>query len=127
MFHFTHQRVSANRTDLEQLGLKLQSILSIICKYRENDGLSALDYRVENFCLYVGSSICPYPACLTLLRAINLQIDAVEKLHDNSLWTRTLQSTKDAETVLKASRNISSLCDIFQVSFSHHGHGCLLH
>ena len=52
-FYITHQRVSANRTDLEQLGVKLQSILSIIRKYRENDGLRALDYRVENFCLYV--------------------------------------------------------------------------
>ena len=58
--------------------------------------------------------------CLTLLiifRAIDLQIDAVEKLYDNSLWTRTLKGTKDADTVLKVFRNISSLCDIFQVSF----------
>jgi hypothetical protein len=54
--HFAHQRVSANRTDLEQLGVKLQSILSIISKYRDYGGLSALDHRVENFCLYVGSS-----------------------------------------------------------------------
>ena len=59
-FHFAHQRVSANRTDLEQLEVKLQSILSIISKYRENDGLRALDYRIEKFCLYVGSSFCPY-------------------------------------------------------------------
>src|SRR5882762_5097602 len=51
-FHFVHQRVSANRTDLEQLGVK-QYMLSIISKYRENGGLRALDYRVENFCLYV--------------------------------------------------------------------------
>jgi hypothetical protein len=56
---FTHQRVSANRTDLEQLGVKLQSILSIISKYREHGGLRALDHRVEIFCLYVGSSFCP--------------------------------------------------------------------
>ena len=60
-----------------------------------------------------------------LFRAINLQIDAVEKLHGNSLWTRTLQGTKDADTVLKVFRNISSLCDIFQVSILHHGQGCL--
>ena len=46
-----YQRVSANRTDLEQLGVKLQSTLSIISKYRENGGLRALDYRVEKFCL----------------------------------------------------------------------------
>ena len=60
-----------------------------------------------------------------LLRAINLQIDAVEKLHGNSLWTRTLKGTKDADTVLKVFRNISSLCDVFQVSISYHGQGCL--
>ena len=53
MILIAYQRVSANRTDLEQLGVKLQSILSIISKYRENGGLRALDYRVEKFCLYV--------------------------------------------------------------------------
>ena len=53
MILIAYQRVSANRMDLEQLGVKLQSILSIISKYRENGGLRALDYRVEKFCLYV--------------------------------------------------------------------------
>ena len=58
-FHFAHQRVSANRMDLERLGVKLQSIISTISRYRENGGIRALDYRVEKFCLYVGSSFCP--------------------------------------------------------------------
>ena len=58
---FSHQRVSANRTDLEQLEVKLQSILSIISKYRENGGLRALDYRVKNFCRYVASLFCSRP------------------------------------------------------------------
>ena len=57
MILISHQRVSANRTDLELLGVKLQSILSIISKYRENGALRALDYRVEKFCLYVESSV----------------------------------------------------------------------
>ena len=52
-----------------------------------------------------------------LPRAIDLEIDAVQALHGKSLWIRTLEGTKDADTVLKAFRNISSLCDIFQVSF----------
>ena len=60
-FHITHQRISANKADLEQLGVKLHSILSIISKYKENGGLRALDYRVEKFCLYVR-----YPFCLSL-------------------------------------------------------------
>ena len=58
-FHITYQRVSANSTDLEQLRVKLQSILSIISQYRDNGGLRALDYRVKKFCLYVESSFCP--------------------------------------------------------------------
>ena len=120
-----HQRVSSNRTDLEQLGVKLQSILSIISKYRENGGLRALDYRVEKFCLYECLFFCPCLFDAPESRAINLEIDAVEKLYGNSLWTRTLEGTKDADTVLKAFRNISSLCDVFQVSFSHHGQGCV--
>jgi len=53
-----YQRVSANRTDLEQLAMKLQAILSIVDKYRENDDLCTLDYQVENFCLCVGSLPC---------------------------------------------------------------------
>jgi hypothetical protein len=59
MFHFAHKRVSVNRTDLEQLGVKLRSILEIVGKYRENGGLRALDYRVERFCLYVRALFCP--------------------------------------------------------------------
>ena len=46
-------------------------------------------------------------------------------MYGKSLWTRTLEGTKDADTVLKVFRNISSLCDVFQVSFSHHGQGYL--
>jgi hypothetical protein len=119
-FHFTHQRVSANRTDLEQLEAKLQSILSIISKYREYDGLRALDCRIETFCLYVVWVFVlsmPVWHAWILLRAINLEIDAVQEMHGKSLWSRTLQGTKDADTVLKAFRNISSLCDMFQVSY----------
>ena len=60
MFNFAHLTVSADRTDLEQLGVKPQSMLSIISKYRENGGSRALDYRVEKFCQYVGSSFYSY-------------------------------------------------------------------
>src|ERR1700678_2140185 len=65
---------------------------------------------------------------LLLLRAIDLQINAVEKLHGNSLWTRTLEALegrKDANTVLKVFWNISSLRDVFQVKFLDHRQGCL--
>jgi hypothetical protein len=65
------------------------------------------------------STVYVYLTLLNPLRAIDLQINAVQKLHGNSLWTRTLEGTKDADAVLKAFRNISSLCDVFQVSLSH--------
>lgn len=53
---------------------------------------------------------------LTLSRAITLQINIVENLHDNPLRARTIDSTKDADTILKVFRNISNLCEVFQVS-----------
>jgi hypothetical protein len=52
------------------------------------------------------------------LRAINLEKDAVEKLNNKSLLTRTLEGTKDADTVQKKFRNISSLCDVSGELFS---------
>ena len=65
---------------------------------------------------------------LTLSRAITLQINIVEKLHDNPLWARTIDSTKNADTILKVFRDISSLCEVFQVSFSNYllPHGILM-
>ena len=80
------------------------------------------NYRVENFVCTSGLSFCPclFDAPEILLRAIDLQINAVEKLYGNSLWTRTLEGMKDANMVLKVFWNISRLCDVFQVSFSHH-------
>jgi hypothetical protein len=41
----------------------------------------------------------------------------VEKLQKQSRLTRAAVAKKDADTILKALRNISSLCDVFQVSF----------
>jgi hypothetical protein len=49
-------------------------------------------------------------------RALTLQLNAVEELQDHPLLTRTAKGTKDANTILKAFRNISNLCDVFQVS-----------
>jgi len=57
---------------------------------------------------------------LTLSRAITLQMNIIEKLHDNPLWARTIESTKDADTIMKVFRNVSSLCEVFQVSFSNY-------
>lgn len=53
-----------------------------------------------------------------LSSTITLQLDAVENLHDQSLLTRIAEGAKDTDAILKAFRNISSLCNVFQVSFS---------
>ena len=37
-------------------------------------------------------------------------------MHDQSALIRTARPDKDAATILKVFRNISSLCDVFQVS-----------
>jgi len=55
-----------------------------------------------------------------LSRAVALQLKEVEELQDHSLLTRVAEGTKDANSILKAVRNISSLCDVFQVSFSNY-------
>jgi len=53
-----------------------------------------------------------------LSRAITLQLETVNKLQKQSRSTRAALAKKDADTILKALRNINSLCDAFQVSFS---------
>ena len=50
-------------------------------------------------------------------RAMVLQLNLAEKLLKNPLWMRTGQSTKDADMILKVFQNISTLCEVFQVSY----------
>ncbi|KAF8817122.1 hypothetical protein BYT27DRAFT_6945768 [Phlegmacium glaucopus] len=90
--------VSDNKKELEDLKAKLEAIISIVKKYQKHNSLRVLDHRIENFC-----------------QAIALQLKAVEELQDHSLLTRAAEGTKDADTILKAFRNISSLCDVFQI------------
>jgi len=50
-------------------------------------------------------------------RAIIIQMNQAEELLNNPLWMRAGQSGKDADMILKVFRDISSLCEVFQVSF----------
>ena len=54
--------------DLEQLRVKLQSILSIISKNQQNSGLRALDFRLEFFASTL--SLRFVHTCLTLLNLL---------------------------------------------------------
>jgi len=51
-------------------------------------------------------------------RAIVLQLNVVEKWRENPLWIRIVEGTQDFDSILKAFRNVSSLCEVFQVSLS---------
>lgn len=53
-----------------------------------------------------------------LSRALGVQLKTVEALQERSMSTRAALAQKDADAILKALRNIISLCDVFQVSFS---------
>ena len=117
-FLILNQGVLANKQEFEALQAKLEAIKSIVETYQKHDGLGALNHRIDRFCECVGSLSWFYVyVILNASRAITFQKNTVEKLHNNNLLTRAAQSTKDSDTILKAFRNVSSLCDIFQVGF----------
>lgn len=53
-----------------------------------------------------------------LSSAIIIQLKKIEELQKQILLTRAALATRDADTILKTLRSISSLCDVFQVSLS---------
>jgi hypothetical protein len=111
--------VQGNKKELEDLKAKLEAILSIVEKYKEHDGLCALSHRIEIFCESVAFS-CPLLSCLypsMLCSAVTHELDSVKEMQNHSLFSRTAEGTKDADTILKAFRNISNLCERFQVGF----------
>jgi hypothetical protein len=111
--------VQENKEELEDLKEKLEAILSIVKEYRKHKGLHALKHRIDIFCKSVAFS-CPFLSCLypsMLCRAVTHQLESVKEMQMRSLVTRAAESTKDAEKILKAFQDISSLCDRFQVSF----------
>ena len=55
-----------------------------------------------------------------LSSAITIQLKSIEEMQKRSLLACGAEGRKDADTILKAIRNINSLCDTFQVGFSSH-------
>ncbi|KAK7450143.1 hypothetical protein VKT23_013026 [Stygiomarasmius scandens] len=92
------ERVQTNRDALEELKTKLNAFLTIIKKYQKVGLSNALQHRVGTFC-----------------DAMTLQVDAVQDLQNHSLWVRTAEGMKDADKISKAFRNMSILCDAFQM------------
>ena len=70
--------------------------------------------------LSASTSLTTYALTFELLliytRAMTLQVKVVQDLQDHSLSARTAEGTKDADKISKAFRNMSILCDAFQVS-----------
>ncbi|KAJ6626160.1 WD40-repeat-containing domain protein [Mycena sp. CBHHK59/15] len=98
--------VLANRKDLVDLQAKLEAILSIVKMYHKKGAIHALDHRIQMFS-----------------EAIIRQMNEVKNMLDHSLLTRTAERNKDADTILNAYQNISSLCDVFQIDTQLHIEG----
>ena len=105
-----------NKKELEDLKAKLEAILSIVKQYQKQDSLHALRNRIEIFCMFVACSC----SCLYLsmfCSAVTTQLKLIEDMQKHIFLVRGAEVAKDADTILKAIRNINSLCDVFQVGF----------
>ena len=59
--------------------------------------------------------------------AITIQLKSIEDMQKHALLAREAQGTKDADKIMKAIRNIDSLCYVFKVGFrviNKVSHGC---
>ncbi|THU82207.1 hypothetical protein K435DRAFT_872546, partial [Dendrothele bispora CBS 962.96] len=91
-------RVSTNQEELQELEIKLNAIKSIVEKYK-NDGMKNVIYhRIETFC-----------------DAIVAQANTVEELLSRQLLQRIVEASPDADKIKKAFKNMSVLCDVFQM------------
>ena len=80
--------------------------------------LSITELQLSASALFLRSFWVMFDIYHCFRRAIVLQLNVVEKLHNNSLWMRIVEGTRDFDMILKAFRNVSSLCEVFQVSLS---------
>jgi hypothetical protein len=108
--------MSENKQELKDLEAKLQAIISIVEKYKKDGGIDAITHRIEDFTKCIASS-CLSDISHMLSRAITVQLEAVGILQEQSIVAHAVFTQKDANTILKALRNIISLCDIFQVGY----------
>ena len=106
-----------NKKELEHLKAKLEAILSIVKQYQKHDSLRTLGNRIEMFCMSVAFSWFSFFMFIFINSAITTQLKSIEDMQKQSLWARGAEGTKDADMILKAIRNINSLCDVFQVGF----------
>ncbi|KAK7450144.1 hypothetical protein VKT23_013027 [Stygiomarasmius scandens] len=96
--HKIVDRVQTNKEVLGELETKLNAFLLIVKKYQKEGLSDALQHRVRTFC-----------------EAMMHQVEVVQDLQDHSLLVRTAEGTKDADKISKAFRNMSILCDAFQM------------
>ncbi|KAK7452182.1 hypothetical protein VKT23_012285 [Stygiomarasmius scandens] len=96
--HKIVDRVQTNKEVLGELETKLNAFLLIVKKYQEEGLSDALQHRIRTFC-----------------EAMTHQVEVVQDLQDHSLSVRTAEGTKDADKISKAFRNMSILCDAFQM------------
>ncbi|KAK7450166.1 hypothetical protein VKT23_013049 [Stygiomarasmius scandens] len=96
--HKIVDQVQTNKEELGELETKLNAFLLIVKKYQKERLSDTLQHRVRTFC-----------------EAMTLQVEVVQDLQEHSLLVRTAEGTKDAGRISKAFRNMSILCDAFQM------------
>jgi len=88
---------------------------------RKHDSLHALRNRIEIFSTSVAFSWFFFVVFIFINKCfcstITIQLKSIEDMQKHSLLARGAEGKKDADTILKAIRNINSLCDVFQVGF----------
>jgi hypothetical protein len=107
------------KKDLEDLKAKLEAIRSILQQYQKHDSMHALRNRIEIFCRFVAFPCFFLSRLYSLIfcSAITTQLNSIEDMQKNSPLAPGAEGAEGADTMLKAMRNINSLCDAFQVGF----------
>ena len=113
------QTVLDNEKETKDLKEKVKAILSIVKQYQKHDSLHALGNRLEIFCKSVAfhGFFCNVYIHQMFCSAITTQLKPIEDMQKHPLLAREAKGTKDADKILKAIRNIDSLCGVFKVGF----------
>ena len=113
------QTVLDNEKEIKDLKAKVKAILSIVKQYQKHDSLQALGNCLEIFCKSIAfhAFLCNVYIHQMFCSAITTQLKSIEDMQKHPLLDREAKGTKDADKILKAFRNIDSLCEVFQVGF----------
>ena len=114
------QTILDTEKEIENRKAKVKAILLIAVKqYQKHGSLHALRNRLEIFSKSVAfhGFFCNVYIHQMFCSAITTQLKSIEDIQKHALLAREAQGTKDADKIMKAIRNIDSLCYVFKVGF----------